>query len=106
MKNVMRAQNAEDRDGPMRPEVRWTIGIVVGLTALTGLMILVVLVSLALEPPAWLQIVMGVVLVAVACVLAWLVAFALGARDSRRAQERVDVGPNTRGSAPRRVNSR
>ena len=65
----------------MRPEVRWTIGIVVGLTAMTGLMILVVLVSLALEPPAWLQIVMGVVLVAVACILAWLVAVALRDRE-------------------------
>jgi len=67
--------------------MRWVIGVVVGLTAMVGLMILVALVSIALEPPAWLQIVMGVVLVAVACLLTWLVASALGQRDRLRAGE-------------------
>jgi hypothetical protein len=76
----------------MRPEVRWTIGIVVGLTAMVGLMILVVLVSIALEPAAWVQIAMGVFLVAVACVLAWLVAAALGEKDRPRGP--VDTEPS------------
>jgi len=71
----------------MSSEMRWVIGVVVGLTAMVGLMILVALVSIALEPPAWLQIVMGVVLVAVACLLTWLVASALGQRDRLRAGE-------------------
>lgn len=82
---------SQNRNGPMRPEVRWTIGIVVGLTAMVGLMILVVLVSLALEPAAWVQILMGVVLVAVACVLAWLVASALGERDRRNQPDEVEL---------------
>ena len=76
----------------MRPETRWLIGVVVGLTAMVGLMILVFLVSFALEPPAWIQIVMGVVLVAVACLLTWLVASALGQRDrARAAQNEIDA---------------
>jgi membrane protein implicated in regulation of membrane protease activity len=71
----------------MSPEVRWIIGVVVGLTAMLGLMILVALVSFALEPPAWLQIVMGLVLVAFGCLLTWLVASALGQRDRLRGAE-------------------
>ena len=76
----------------MKPEVRWIIGVVVGLTAMVGLMILVVLISLALEPPAWLQVVIGVILVGGACLLAWLVASALGQRDrARAAQDEVEL---------------
>jgi high-affinity Fe2+/Pb2+ permease len=71
----------------MSPEARWVIGVVVGLTAMVGLMILVALISIALEPPAWLQIVMGIFLVAVACLLTWLVASALGQRDRLRSGE-------------------
>jgi high-affinity Fe2+/Pb2+ permease len=69
----------------MRPEIRWVIGVLVGLTAMVGLMILVVLVSLALEPPAWVQMLIGVILVALACLLTWLVASALGQRDRAHA---------------------
>ena len=90
----------------MRPEVRWTIGIVVGLTAMVGLMILVVLVSLALEPPPWIQIVMGVFLVAVACVLAWLVAAALAERDRRLARNEVELRRNAARSSPRETSPR
>jgi membrane protein implicated in regulation of membrane protease activity len=71
----------------MSSEMRWVIGVVVGLTAMVGLMILVALVSIALEPPAWLQIIMGIVLVGVACLLTWLVASALGQRDRLRTGE-------------------
>jgi hypothetical protein len=71
----------------MSSEMRWVIGIIVGLTATVGLMILVALVSIALEPPAWLQIVMGLVLVAVGGLLTWLVASALGQRDRLRSGE-------------------
>ena len=83
-----------DSHDSMRPEVRWTIGVVVGLTAMVGLMILVILVSLALEPPAWLQVAMGVGLVAVSGVLAWLVAAALGQRDKRHARDEVNLRRN------------
>ena len=91
-----------NNDSSMRPEVRWTIGAVVGLTAMVGLMILVVLVSLALEPPAWLQIVMGVGLVGIAAVLAWLVAAGLDQRDKRMARDEV----NLRRNASRETSSR
>lgn len=90
----------------MRAEVRWTIGVVVGLTAMVGLMILVVLVSLALEPPAWAQIVMGVFLVAVACVLAWLVAAALGERDRRLARNEAEARSAATPLPPREPTSR
>jgi membrane protein implicated in regulation of membrane protease activity len=95
----------EDRDGSMRPEMRWTIGILVGLSAMVGLMILVVLVSLALEPPPWLQILMGVVLVAVGCILAWLVAAALGERD-RRQRDEIEARRNAARPTPRQPSSR
>src|SRR5918998_525809 len=78
---------SDRRNGPMSPEMRWVIGVVVGLTAMLGLMILVALVSIALEPPAWMQIVMGVALVGVSGLLTWLVASALGQRDRLRAGE-------------------
>ena len=80
-------QASDRRTGSMSPEARWMIGVVVGLTAMLGLMILVALVSFALEPPAWLQIIMGIVLVGVACLLTWLVASALGHRDRARSSE-------------------
>jgi lipopolysaccharide export system protein LptC len=75
----------------MSTEMRWVIGVIVGLTAMVGLMILVAIVSFALEPPAWVQIIMGIVLVGVACLLTWLVASALGQRDRlRSAEDEVD----------------
>jgi hypothetical protein len=89
----------------MRPEVRWTIGIVVGLTAMTGLLILVVLVFIALEPPDWLQIVMGIFLVGVACVLAWLVSAALADRD-RRLRDEIEARRNAPRSSPRQTSPR
>jgi protein-S-isoprenylcysteine O-methyltransferase Ste14 len=95
----------DNRSGPMRPEIRWLIGVVVGLTAMVGLMILVVLVSLALEPPAWLQIVIGIILVGFACLLAWLVASALGQRDrARAAQDEVEARRRT-SQTPRQPSS-
>jgi heme A synthase len=89
----------------MRPEIRWLIGVVVGLTAMVGLMILVVLVSLALEPPAWLQILIGVVLVALACLLAWLVASALG-RDKARDVDEIEARRRAPQTTPREPSSR
>ena len=91
----------------MRPEVRWVIGVIVGLTAMVGLLILVVLVAIALEPPEWVQIVMGVILVGVACLLTWLVASALEQRDrARSAQEEVEARRRTSQSSPQQTSSR
>jgi hypothetical protein len=73
-----------DRRAPeMRPEVRWTLGCLVGAAALVGTLILALLVALALQPPAWVQVVVGVMLALGGAVLAWLVANALGASRSR-----------------------
>jgi phosphate/sulfate permease len=68
----------------MRPELRWTLGCLVGAAALTGSLILALLVALALQPPTWIQVVVGVALAAGGAVLAWLVASALGQSRSRR----------------------
>lgn len=85
-------QTSDRRDGPMSPEMRWVIGVIVGLTATIGLMILVAVVSFALEPPAWLQIVVGIILVGVGCLLSWLVASALGQRDrARHADDEIEM---------------
>lgn len=69
--------------------VRWGIGCLVGAVALIGVMLLSALIAFYLQPPAWVQIVLGVALALGAVVLAWLVATAwgrattTGKRDSR-----------------------
>ena len=76
-----------EKDLRMRPEVRWTLGCLVGASALLGVAILVSVVAFALQPPVWVQVLIGVA-VAIGCALfTWLVASALGgarARDSAR----------------------
>ncbi|CAN5592640.1 hypothetical protein BH24ACT26_BH24ACT26_11370 [soil metagenome] len=69
------------------PEVRWTVGCLVGAASVVGTLILVLLVTLALQPPPWVQVVVGVLLTAGGAVLAWLVASALGQTRSRRDRE-------------------
>lgn len=75
------------RDDPgLSDEARWGFGCLVGAAALTGIAILMLLVAATLQPPAWLQVVLGVGLVAGGGVLTWLVVSALGqtrARDER-----------------------
>jgi phosphate/sulfate permease len=68
----------------MRSELRWTVGCLVGAAAVVGALILVLLVTLALQPPEWVQVVVGVGLVAGGAALAWLVASALGQSRARR----------------------
>lgn len=75
---VSRPEQSEPKDPFERPEVRWGVGCLTALTAVVGLMILVFLVAIALEPPDWLQVLMGIGLVAGGAALAWLVATALG----------------------------
>jgi hypothetical protein len=61
-----------------RPEVRFGVGCLVALAAITGSLILVFLVAFALRPPAWVQVSIGVALVAGGAILGLLVAKALG----------------------------
>ena len=53
---------------------RWGVGCAVGGAATIGVVILVFLVALALQPPAWVQILLGVVLAIGAAIFTWLVA--------------------------------
>jgi threonine/homoserine/homoserine lactone efflux protein len=77
-----------DQKAPVEPDIQtgiqWGVGCLVGGAALVGALILVLLVSIAVQPPAWLQIVLGVSLVGGAICLAWLFTSAL-----RRSQEAV-----------------
>jgi hypothetical protein len=79
-----------DLDPLERPEVQWGVGCLLGMTAMAGMLIIVLLVAIALEPPTWLQVLMGIGLVAVGAALTWLIATAL-ARSKR--QERQLKGP-------------
>jgi hypothetical protein len=67
--------------------VRWIAAGIVATAALLGLVVLVVLVAYALQPPGWLQMVLGVVMAAGAAVFAWLLASAL------RKDDRAPGGP-------------
>ena len=75
--------SSEEKQDDLRPEVRWGLGCLVGALALGGVLILVLLIAVALRPPVWLQIVLGIALVAGATLLAWLVAVALGGSPRR-----------------------
>jgi phosphate/sulfate permease len=80
---------AEERKDPaIRPEVRWTLGCLVAAAAVAGLGILVLLVAIALQPPPWVQVLIGVALAGGGAFLAWLVASALGQSRARRDRER------------------
>lgn len=68
---------------PMPPELRWTVGCLVASMATTGILILVFLVAIALSPPTWVQVVLGVGLVAGGAIFAWLIASALAQRGPR-----------------------
>ena len=54
----------------------WLVGCAVGAAATTGIVILVFLVALALQPPTWVQILLGGSLALGGAFFAWLVASA------------------------------
>lgn len=74
----------------LRPEVRWTLGCLVGATAIVGVLILVFVVALVLQPAVWVQVVLGVALAVGGVLFAWLIASALGQARTR------DGGPGPR----------
>ena len=73
----MRQERRAPADPDLQTGLQWGIGCLVGGAALTGGAILVVLVSIAAEPPAWLQILLGLALVGGAICLSWLFTMAL-----------------------------
>ena len=62
----------------------WLVGCAVGAAAMTGIVIFVFLLALALQPPAWVQILIGVSLALGGAVFAWLIASAWRSRDRER----------------------
>ena len=58
--------------------MRFGVGCLVATAAIAGSLILVFLVAFALQPAAWVQVVLGVALIAGGVVLGLLVANALG----------------------------
>jgi Flp pilus assembly protein TadB len=98
-------------DAPTQPDIQaglqWGIGCLVGGAALVGALILVLLVSIAVQPPAWVQIVLGVALVGGAISLSWLFTSAL--RRSQQASSRphpqgvepLDRGRGSGGTPPK-----
>ena len=68
------------QDPALSPEMRWTLGCLVGSLATVGVFILVALVAIALSPPTWVQVLLGGFLACGGAVFAWLIAAALGER--------------------------
>ncbi len=75
--------SSDEKPADLRPEVRWGLGCLVASLALGGVLILVLLIAIALRPPVWLQVVLGIGLVVGATLLAWVVAVALGGSGRR-----------------------
>lgn len=78
---VPRQEDAEER--PLPAEVRWTVGCLLATLSTIGVLILVALVAIALEPPTWVQVLLGAGLAVGGAVFAWLIASALGQRRYR-----------------------
>jgi hypothetical protein len=68
---------------PLPAEVRWTVGCLLATLSTIGVLILVALVAIALEPPTWVQVLLGASLAVGGAVFAWLIASALGQRRDR-----------------------
>ena len=74
---------------PLSAEVRWGVGCLLGGAALTGGIILVMLAAYALQPPTWLQIVMGGALAIGGALFAGLIASALGQSKDKNPELRA-----------------
>lgn len=65
---------------------RWVVAALVASAALMGVVILVALVALALQPPDWIQMALGGVIALGTAGFAWLVASALGSGKGSRSR--------------------
>lgn len=76
-------------DAPEPDDVmRWVAAGIVAAAALLGLLVLVAMIFYALQPPGWLQIVLGVAMVGGTVFFAWLLASALRKDDADRGARR------------------
>ncbi len=91
--------HTEEPKDALRPEVRWTAGCLIAGAALAGLVILVLVIAYVLQPPTWLQIVLGVVLALGGAAFAVLIAQAL-ARTPGRTRHLTAVDEGDAGDTP------
>ncbi len=63
--------------------MRYTLGCLVGAAAMIGTLILAALVAIALQPPTWVQVLLGIGLAVGGGALTWLVVTALGSTRTR-----------------------
>jgi high-affinity Fe2+/Pb2+ permease len=75
-----------DKDPGTTEVVRWGVGCLVAASATVGMLILVFLVAVVLQPPAWVQVVAALALAAGGVTLAWLVVSALAQTRADRAE--------------------
>ena len=88
--DLTRAQEARERSPqapiPGTPEpdevMRWVTAAFVAAAALLGLVVLVAIIAFALQPPGWVQMLLGIAMAGGAVFFAWLVASALRKDDS------------------------
>lgn len=79
----MRREPASARTEPdLRTGLHWGIGCLVGGAALGGTLILVLVIAFFIQPPVWVQIVVGIALAGGASLFTWLFTSAL-----RRSEE-------------------
>ena len=77
----MQVAGSSKRERKHDPLVGWGLAVLVASAALIGLVILVLVVAFALQPPVWAQILVGVLIVVGAVSFAWLLQAAM--RSSR-----------------------
>lgn len=78
-----RRDGRDEIPGVPKPDevVRWVTAAFLAAAALLGLVVLAAILTFALQPPGWLQIVIGVVMAGGAAFFAWLIASALRKDD-------------------------
>lgn len=81
-----RRERRDDVPGVPKPDelVRWVTAAFLAGAALLGLVVLAAVLTFALQPPGWIQIVVGVVMAAGAVFFAWLIASALRKDEAQR----------------------
>ena len=84
----LRRPQGVDRSAPGAPQadevMRWVTAAFVAAAALLGLVVLVAILAFALQPPGWVQMLLGVAMAGGAVFFAWLVASALRKDDTPR----------------------
>jgi phosphate/sulfate permease len=62
---------------------------------MVGVLILVLLIAIALSPPVWAQVLLGLALALGGAALAWLIATALGQKEAQEKRHPGDSSPDS-----------